>query len=111
MDLSSETAAARKNAKLIMEAAGLLASREPPPNFSETNKLLREIIRERGDPGKKLMKLGTALIIFPDPITGAAGVPMLIIGKALSSNRGANVSEIYDELRKSLEVIHSAASL
>lgn len=52
-----------------------------------------------------MLKLGTALLIMPEPITGVAAIPMLLIGKMLSSNRGANVSGIYEELRKSLKVI------
>ncbi len=107
MYLSSKTAAARKNVKLINDVAGIVSSREPPPKLSETNKLVRGIIRERSDPGKKMLKLGTALLIMPEPITSVASVPMLILGKALSSNRGANVSGIYEELRKSLKIISS----
>ncbi|HVB12852.1 MAG TPA: hypothetical protein VNE86_06940 [Nitrososphaerales archaeon] len=103
--MSSITAAARKKAKLINDAAGIVSSRVPPPKVSETTKLVREIIKERSDPGKKMLKLGTALLIMPEPITGVAAIPMLLIGKMLSSNRGANVSGIYEELRKSLKVI------
>lgn len=109
--MSSETATARKNAKLINNAAGIVSSRVSPPKLSEANKLVREIIRERSDPGKKMLKLGTALLIMPEPITSVASVPMLILGKALSSNRGANVSGIYEELRKSLKLISSSDSL
>ena len=111
MNLSSNTAAARKNAELINVAAGIISSRMPLPKLSETNKLVREIIKERSDPGKKMLKIGTALLIMPEPITGVVAVPMLILGKALSSNRGANVSGIYEELRKSLKVISSSVSL
>ena len=109
--MSSITAAARKNAELINDAAGMISSRIPPPKISETNKLVREIIKERSDPGKKMLKLGTALLIMPEPITGVAAIPMLIIGKALSSNRAVNVSGIYQELRKSLKAISLDASL
>ncbi len=111
MYLSSKTAAARKNVKLINDAAGIVSSRVPPPKLSETNKLVKEIIKERSDPGKKMLKLGTALLIMPEPITSVASVPMLILGKALSSNRGANISGIYEELRKSLKIISSSSSL
>jgi len=103
--LSSITAAARKKAKLINDAAEMISSRVPLPKVSETTNLVKEVIKERSDPGKKMLKLGTALLIMPEPITGVAAIPMLIIGKALSSNRGANVSGIYEELRKSLKVI------
>ncbi|MHB1867774.1 MAG: hypothetical protein ACYCPP_02380 [Nitrososphaerales archaeon] len=109
--MSSITAAARKNAELINDAAGMISYRIPPPKISETNKLVREIIKERSDPGKKMLKLGTALLIMPEPITGVAAIPMLIIGKALSSNRAVNVSGIYQELRKSLKAISLDASL
>ena len=110
MDLSSNTAAARKNVKLINDAARMVSSRVPPPRLSETNKLVREIIKERGDPGKKMLKLGTALLIMPDPVTGVAAVPFLILGKVLSSNRGTNVREVNEELRKSLKEISSTVS-
>ena len=103
--MSSITAAARKKAKLINDAAEMISSRVPLPKVSETTNLVKEVIKERSDPGKKMLKLGTALLIMPEPITGVAAIPMLIIGKALSSNRGANVSGIYEELRKSLKVI------
>ncbi|MGA2874702.1 MAG: hypothetical protein ABSE82_04090 [Nitrososphaerales archaeon] len=96
---------------MINNAAGIVSSRVSPPKLSEANKLVREIIRERSDPGKKMLKLGTALLIMPEPITSVASVPMLILGKALSSNRGANVSGIYEELRKSLKLISSSDSL
>ena len=82
-----------------------------PPKLSETNKLVREIVKERSNPGKKMMKLGTALLIMPDPITDVAAVPMLILGQALSSNRGTNVSGVYEELRQSLKLISSTWSL
>ena len=58
-----------------------------------------------------MLKLGTALLIMPEPITSVASVPMFVLGRALSSNRGANVSGIYEELRKSFKVISSFESL
>lgn len=109
--LSSKVAAVRKNAKLINEAAIMAASRMQPPDLSKTAKLVHEIVKERSDPGKKMMKLGTALLIMPDPITDVAAVPMLILGKALSSNRGTNLSEVYEEVRKSMKLISSSWSL
>jgi hypothetical protein len=107
----SKTAAARKNARMINEAAGMVSERVKTPRLSDTSNLIREVVKERSNPGKKMLKIGTALLLMPEPITGVAAVPILVIGKALSSNRGVNVSGIYEELRKSLREISTSSSL
>jgi hypothetical protein len=62
-------------------------------------------VKERPDPGKKMMKIGAALILMPEPVTSAAGVPMVILGKAISSNRGTTLSGVYEEMRRELDEI------
>ena len=109
--MSSETALARRNAKLIKATVRIISARTPPPNLSHTNKIIHDVVRERSNPGKKMVKIGTALILLPEPVTGVAGVPILALGKALSSRQSGNLKEVYEELRNSMKVISAASSL
>lgn len=111
MNLSSGTAAAKKNAKLIRAAADSLSSRVQPPRLSQTRKAVDQVVKQRSDPGKKMMNVGTALLIMPEPITSVAAVPVLIVGRALSSKSGTNVTGIYEELTKTMKIISSTATL
>lgn len=107
--MSGPVAAARRDVKLVKDAANLLSTRPNPPNLAEANKVIKNIVRERGNTGKKMLKLGAALILIPDPITGAAGVPILVAGSLLHARQGANVKEVYNELRETIESISKAS--
>ena len=110
MNLSQSLATMKKNTSLIKTATGLISERSPPPSLKETNSSLKDLVKKRGDTGKKLLALGTALLIMPDPITDAAAIPVLIAGKVLQSRQGSNLKNVYDEMRQTLNSI-SALSL
>ena len=101
---------ARRNTSLIKDATSLLAERKPPPSFHETNAAVKDLVKERKDNGKKLMTLGAALLIMPDPVTDVAAVPVLVAGKVLQSRHSICVKNVYDELRETLKQISSACS-
>jgi len=111
INLEPKTAVARNNVRLVKLAAGSLSSRIPPPSFSNTNRVVKDVVKDRSDPGKRMMTVGTALLILPEPITGVAAVPVLILGKALSNRSGTSVKGIYEEIRKSMRAISSAETL
>ena len=111
MELSASLAPARRNASLIKAASGLLSERELPPSFHETNTVVKDLVKKRADHGKKLLTLGAALLIMPDPVTDMAAVPVLIAGKVLQAKHAIGVKNVYDEMRHSLNQISSACSL
>lgn len=109
--MSSSLDDIRRRASLINEATSLLSERHLPPSFHETNKTVKDLVKERKDTGKKLLTLGTALLIMPDPITDVAAVPVLVAGKMIQSRHSINVKDVYDEMRLTLNQVSSACSL
>ncbi|MDA4130144.1 MAG: hypothetical protein OK457_05200 [Thaumarchaeota archaeon] len=105
--MSQSLSVAKKNVDLIKESAGLVSKRQPLPSFKETNAGLNDLVKKRSDNGKKLIALGTALIIMPDPITGAVGVPLLIGGKMMQRRQSSNIKNIYEEMRSTLNSLSS----
>jgi len=114
MNLASPSASLdpmRRNVSLIKEATSLVSQRQPPPSFHETNAKLKGLVKERKDVGKKLLTLGAALLIMPDPITDVAAVPVLVAGKVMQSRHSIGVKNVYDEMRQTLNQISSLCSL
>lgn len=101
----------RRNAFLIKEATAELSHRQAPPSLKETNHNLKDLVKDRPDNGKKLLALGTALLIAPDPITDVAAVPVLIAGKAMQARHAIGVKNVYEEMRHTLNQISSICSL
>jgi hypothetical protein len=81
------------------------------PIAKKTKDSVREVLNETGNSGKKMMQVGAALIMMPEPVTSIAGVPILLFGKAISSNQGTNVKGVYEELSEALRIISSATSV
>jgi len=109
LSLSLDTA--RRNVSLIKETTSLLKDRNPPPSLRETNGSLKDLTKERRDTSKKLLTLGAALLIIPDPITDIAAVPVLIAGKVMQSRASIGVKNVHAELRETLSQLSSACSL
>jgi hypothetical protein len=101
----------KKNVSMIKEATSLLSERKLPPSLHETNSTVKDLVKERRDTGKKLLTLGAALLIMPDPITDAAAVPVLIAGKVMHSRHPVNIKNVCDEMRQTLTQISSICSL
>ena len=91
----------------MKEAAQSLSSRPSMPSLTETNKALKDVVVEKKNPGKKMMKMGAALILMPEPVTSAAGIPMVLFGKAISSRTGTNIKDVYEELQRTLKGLSS----
>ena len=108
--MSEDNAIAKREVALIKEATNLISSRPKPPSLEKTNESLIEITKERGNSGSKLMKVGTAMIIMPDPVTGAIGVPVLVAGKMISNRRASNLKNVYEEVNSTLTSLASAVS-
>jgi hypothetical protein len=52
-------------------------------------------------PGKKIKKIGFILLLSPEPLTTALGIPMIIAGKYLDKvYNGATISDIGHETKK-----------
>ena len=109
-DLSIDIALARRRLQLINEAAKMIASRSSMPKTQETRALIRATLKEQSDPGKKMMKIGTALVMMPEPVTSAAGVPLILVGKTLSSRKGTTVAGVYEELRLTFNSLSSMSN-
>lgn len=110
LGLPDTIAARRDEARLIKEATSLLSSRPRVPNIGNANECMKDLIKEQGNSGKNLVRVGTAMIILPDPITGAIGVPLLVAGKVLQSRQSVNLKGVYEELNNSLESLSSMVS-
>jgi hypothetical protein len=107
--LSLSLTSVRKNASLVKTATKLVSDRDLPPSSDETNSTLKSLVKSHSTTGKKLLALGTALLIMPDPITDAAAVPVLIAGKFLQSRQSANIKDVFDEARNALAAISSVS--
>jgi hypothetical protein len=105
--LSTRIEAARRETAFLREVAGLVGSRPKSMGTSETTESLRDVLRERKNSGKNLMKLGAALLLMPDPITDVAAVPVLIAGKMVSARESVNIKGVYDEVRQTLSCLSS----
>jgi hypothetical protein len=101
---------ARRNASLITDATSLLKERTMPPSLHETNRVVKDLVKERRDSSKKLLTLGAALLIMPDPITDVAAVPVLVTGKVMQSRATINVRNVYNEMRETLTQLSLACS-
>ncbi|MDG6996018.1 MAG: hypothetical protein JRN52_08845 [Nitrososphaerota archaeon] len=108
--MSEDNAIAKREVALIKEATNLISSRPKTPSLEKTNESLIGITKERGNSGSKLMKVGTAMIIMPDPVTGAIGVPVLVAGKMISNRRASNLKNVYEEVNSTLTSLASAVS-
>jgi hypothetical protein len=80
------------------------------PSSRKTRDSVREVLNDKNNPGKEMMKVGAALIMMPEPVTSIAGVPILLFGKVINSNRGTNVKGVYEELSEALRIISSATN-
>lgn len=98
----SENIEVKRRARLVTEGAKILSSRPVLPRFNETNKVLKGVVAESKNPGKKMMKVGAALILMPEPATSAAGVPLIILGRCIASRVATNIKGVYEELHKTL---------
>jgi len=108
--LSTSPETLRKKVSLIRESASLVSQRELPPSFHKMNSQLKDLVKTRRDTSKKLLTLGAALLIMPDPITDAAAVPVLIAGKVMQARQSINIKKVYEELNSSLSQISSFGS-
>jgi hypothetical protein len=105
--LPKEIDSARKDAAFMKELAERIQSRPRSLDTSRTSDSLKDIVRERRNSGKNLMRLGAALLIIPDPITDVAAVPVLIVGKVVSARETVNIKGVYEEVRKTLSCLSS----
>jgi len=101
----------KRNASLIKDGTSLISERHLPLSLRETNDTVKGLVKERRDTSKKLLTLGAALLIMPDPITDAAAVPVLIAGKVMQSRYSICTKNVYDEMRQTLNQISSLCSL
>ena len=99
----------RKNAGMVKTATTLLSERQRMPSLADTNSSLKGLVKNRPDHSKKLLALGTALLIAPDPITDAAAVPVLIAGKLLQRRQASSLKHVYEELHHTLSSLSSLA--
>lgn len=107
--MSEGIAKKKKEAKLIREQSNLLTTRISLPKSQTATKLAKDAVKEKSNIGKSMLKVGTALVIIPDPITGAAGVPLMAAGKILESRQGASITETYRKLEETLKAIRHAS--
>ena len=95
----------RHKSKLIKDTVDLVSSRACLPSSRMARSSVNATLKETHNSGKKLMKLGAALILMPEPVTSIAGVPILLAGKAISSKGSTNIKGVYEELNQALKAI------
>ena len=67
---------------------------------------LKDVVRPNS-PAKTLKRVGTALILAPDPATGVVGIAMLGASLALKKRDPIGASSVYAEAKKLLDEIGS----
>lgn len=105
--MSVSTEESKRTVRLLKEATRSVSSRPSMPSLGETNKLVKGVVAENKNVGKKMIKVGAALILMPEPVTSAAGVPMVLMGRVMSSKTGTNIKGVYEELEKTLKSLSS----
>ncbi len=92
---------------MILEVARVSTNRPKLPRLSETRRNIKDLTKQSGSIGNKLVKTGGALIAFPEPITGVVGVPILITGAAIRRKSSANLKEVHDKVKETLTSLAS----
>lgn len=72
----------------------------------KTATALRAVVRPNS-PTKALKRLGTALILAPDPATGVVGIAMLGASFALKKRDPIGASSVYAEAKRLIDEIGS----
>ncbi len=90
----------KKDARFLREYAGIASERGQYLDLGKTNSVIRDLVRKKGEGGDKLVKAAAILLICPDPITGAAALPLLAAAKIKSSKKSSDLSRIYESVNK-----------
>ncbi len=109
-NLGSKTSA-KKEAAFLKDVALTAKDTIKSPGLKGTNESLRSLSRERKNYGDKMLSTGIVLVICPDPITGAIGLPLIAAGKALKSRASISIKDVLKESRETATLLRSNLEL
>ena len=97
---------ATKDAKFLNEYSKIVKERSKGVELGNANSEIGKFVKKRRDGGDTLVKAATVLLICPDPITGAAALPLLAAAAAKSRKKSTDLERVY----RSVNEIASALS-
>ena len=111
--MGSEFDRLRKDARFFRHYSSFLdlKSRERILELRRTNAMLRSFVVEKRTGGQRLIQLAAVLFAIPDPITGAAGVPVLIAGQLtkMKSSKRTEIQRVFDGVNWNISSLISLA--
>ncbi len=81
--------------------------RVKPLELAKANKEIRQFSKKRREGGDTLVKAAAILLICPDPVTGAAALPLLAAAKIKSSKKSSDLQRVYESANKIITSISS----
>ena len=97
----------RKDAKFLKETSERVSTLPRKLGTEGTCDKLRDLVKTRKNHGDKLIKIGVAMIICPDPISSVAGVPLVMAGKLLRSRQSINIKDVFADLNQTMSSLSS----
>ena len=97
----------RKDAKFVKEISERVSTLPRKLETEETCEKIRDLAKTRKNHGDKLMKIGVAMIICPDPVSSVAGVPLVIAGKLLRSRQSISMKDVFSDLNRTMNSLSS----
>ena len=89
---------AKKDARFLREYSEIASERSQSLELGKANSEIHDLVRKKGEGGDKLVKAAAILLICPDPITGAAALPLLAAAKIKSSKKSSDLSRVYESI-------------
>ncbi len=105
----------RKDARLLRDYGNHIETknRERFVELRKTNNTLRSLVTEKRTGGQKLTQAAAVLLLAPDPITGAAALPVLLAAqiKKMKSEKRSDLQRILDGANENFTSLLSSAEL
>lgn len=105
----------RKDAKFLNNYSSLVSKCNSIRflDLKKTNKILRSLIAEKRQGGERLTRAGAILLIAPDPITGAAALPVLALAQILKfkNEKKNDMRRVLDRVNSDLTLLFSLQEL
>ena len=89
---------AKKDAKFLKEYSDIAKERSRALELGKANGEIHKLVKKRGEGGDRLTKAAAILLICPDPITGAAALPLLAAAKIKRSKKSSDLSRVYESI-------------
>jgi hypothetical protein len=91
---------AKKDVSFLNEYSKIAKERVSNLELGKVNSELHQLVKKKGEGGDKLVKAAAILLICPDPVTGAAALPLLAAAKIKSARKSSDLSRVYEGINK-----------